>query len=1304
MEDDGLLTLTGTTPDLLLDNGNGGFNIGGFTSTQSINTLTPVNLAATDTVTMSATIDSIGGTGELRANGIDFGMSSAADLRGGGSSLNLLLGIEAANTGSDVNLVGSFVGDADVGFDILQSSLEDGFRITLTANSTGYRFVLTDIVVRESGKTTAVVSGTFSGTEFVDYFSGGHFHLSAQKWNNGNLEVDLSEASIDVTSDPNPLADAMLLLKSHIDGSNMLTAAEIDTQAGVINANAGELGDTADFIIQALDLVDAYETIKGALFLNSTTNANGGFSRTDTSNENKALAVAMLAVYQAILDDVFNADNLAAHRSILDGARFLSADYWPGAVTPPADPDAIYSVQINASQPKAWGYPVAFQDLPARRPTGAYLAPGSVARVTVPAALVNQGFEIRVGAHVANLASKSSLKRMDRVSLTYPITSLTTEVANPLGGGIYIEVPYEKEMGLVTVDIQNTVRSPFYSNTVARHTTLEEWRNTERNHPGPWADFESDKFMLNIPTNWINNYDDPATMMAEWDDAMDAVSDLVGLPRIRPKTVLYCQVDVFLDASVFSPGYPQSNHGYNPHASYNGNVDNDYLNGPKFSPYHHLHELGHACFISKFPGELESVVNLLYVPVHHRMFGVSLDQSFSRSIGNANSISRDQAALSWILSENFQAGNAMDGTNTSNNQMKYQHRGFGKYVEIAGLFGWEAVGNFWKSVAEDYENGTTYSTNDDPADSRIVRMSRAAGVDLTPLIHFWGIHPDNPTNHEINMLLEGLPKSALIYDRLVYYQSIVPMDAAGFEAHYQAFKTGIKTNTEGDRYEAMRTGWTQELGELTVSRIQEIIDKYFPDGRPVGVPPVQSVPYDESFEDGTGGWVQSLDDDFDWTLNSGATPTADTGPSAASHGDQYLYLEGDDSLVPAKIAQIECIFDLSTLASAQLRFDYHMFGADIDYLAVDVNDGSGWITDVWIRNGQQHSSSSDAWSRAVVDLTPYAGNDSVIIRIRGKESVLHAADIAIDRISVRQPPATLPYAESFENGLGAWEQSTEDDHDWTRKSGPTPTPNSGPSAASDGSQYLYVEGHDNSLHNKTAQIDCIFDFSTVERPFLSFDYHMYGPYIDFLAIDVFDGSTWAPAVWIRSGQQHGGNNAAWSRAEVDLSSYSGNGEVTLRIRAKQRYWYAADSAVDNIRVEELRDYAYAQWVETAFAGAPGGTDLSATGNPDGDRFTNEMEWALVTDPLVAGEPAMEMSEDNDSFVVTYYRRDPAVTGIDVFASWSSSLSGDGWRFHGDIMVENSMGWSNDVETVTASLPMDANRAFIRINAEASSPE
>ena len=110
-----------------------------------------------------------------------------------------------------------------------------------------------------------------------------------------------------------------------------------------------------------------------------------------------------------------------------------------------------------------WGQYVCFADEPALRPTGIYLTPGGVAQVTVPHSLVNQGFKIRVGAAEADHSEKNEHYRMDCVSALFVIKTPTTFVSNPLGGGIYIVVPYEADHGSIIVEISGSVvEAPFF--------------------------------------------------------------------------------------------------------------------------------------------------------------------------------------------------------------------------------------------------------------------------------------------------------------------------------------------------------------------------------------------------------------------------------------------------------------------------------------------------------------------------------------------------------------------------------------------------------------------------------------------------------------------------------------------------------------------------------------------------------------------------------------------------------------------------------------------------------------------------
>lgn len=628
------------------------------------------------------------------------------------------------------------------------------------------------------------------------------------------------------------LSTAMHQLTKHINETSTLNTNQINRQSAIIQKNIDLIGQTSNVISEAFDLVACYETTAGPLFMNQTT--RGGFPRKPAGG--LELDRAMFAIQQGLIDYAFTPSNLKKYNQVLNGAVFKTSSYFPGAVDAPVDPTAVHEVSINASQPACWGIPVMDNERPARRPTGCYLAPGSIAKVTVPRSMVNKGFSIRVGAHSWDLIKKPIIKRLDRVSIVYPIEEIHTSIANPLGGGIYIEVPYQANAGTVKVKITNAVRSPFFSARSFDKTTLEQWQKTERHHPCPWADFESDKFMMQVPTTWISNYEDPITLMRDWDKSMDVVSELFGLPLVRPKTVLYLQVDVIFRGSANFPGYPQSNFRYNPDKAENGNSNHWLLKGPQSSGQTIFHELGHAHLFTKFRGEVEAVVNLPFVAVLNRGFGIDLDTAFGRSFGKEY-ISLDQAAIMWMVTDNFRKGNPMNISNSQANEVRYQHRGYGKYVEIVHLFGWKVLGDFWHSVNLDYLKGIKYSRNSDPTDNRILRLSQKAGADLTPLIHFWGVQPGNRTTLKKTMVKNGLKPSPLIYDQLIHYKTLIPMNNADFARHAKIVNPkGIRKGRSPLYGEGWYYTWLPKYDEshgvAAQTALQEIIDIYFPDGRP----------------------------------------------------------------------------------------------------------------------------------------------------------------------------------------------------------------------------------------------------------------------------------------------------------------------------------------------------------------------------------------------------------------------------------------------------------------------------------------
>lgn len=143
-----------------------------------------------------------------------------------------------------------------------------------------------------------------------------------------------------------------------------------------------------------------------------------------------------------------------------------------------------------------------------------------------------------------------------------------------------------------------------------------------------------------------------------------------------------------------------------------------------------------------------------------------------------------------------------------------------------------------------------------------------------------------------------------------------------------------------------------------------------------------------------------------WRVSYWDTPSGNTGPSGSASG-QFLYMEasGSSSSMSDTVYFTSPQINLSLLQSIELQFDYHMYGAHIESLNVEVFDGSLWINEQSIV-GEQQTSNSANWSNATIDLSAYSG-DTIQIRFSAIRSG-HLADIAIDNVVVQEPQPTVP--------------------------------------------------------------------------------------------------------------------------------------------------------------------------------------------------------------------------------------------------------------------------------------------------------
>ncbi len=335
---------------------------------------------------------------------------------------------------------------------------------------------------------------------------------------------------------------------------------------------------------------------------------------------------------------------------------------------------------------------------------------------------------------------------------------------------------------------------------------------------------------------------------------------------------------------------------------------------------------------------------------------------------------------------------------------------------------------------------------------------------------------------------------------------------------------------------------------------------------------ISSFPYSEGFENTLGAWTQNTGDDFDWTVQTGSTASSNTGPTAANEGSYYVYMESSapNNATNNAILTSPC-FDLSGLTNPTMTFDYHLYGAAaMGQLNLQASSNGGSWTTIWSKVGNQ----GNAWVSESVDLSAYTSSSEVKLRFNGTTGTTWQGDMAVDAVNVfgeivSGPTCTttitsFPYNESYENTLGDWTQDGDDDFDWTLKTGATGSSNTGPTAANDGTHYVYMESSAPNYSTKNAKITSpCFNLTGVFNPAINFDYHMYGAAaMGELNLEVStDGVSWT-TLWNKSGDQ--GN--AWISESIDLSAYATSSAVKFRFNGTTGTTWQGDMAIDALSI------------------------------------------------------------------------------------------------------------------------------------------
>lgn len=171
---------------------------------------------------------------------------------------------------------------------------------------------------------------------------------------------------------------------------------------------------------------------------------------------------------------------------------------------------------------------------------------------------------------------------------------------------------------------------------------------------------------------------------------------------------------------------------------------------------------------------------------------------------------------------------------------------------------------------------------------------------------------------------------------------------------------------------------------------------------------VSKFPFKVSFDkdfDFLNGWVQDPDDDLDWILHQGPTPSRKgdegapdlTGPSGdhTTGDDKYIYLEASGSS-PSRVATlISPSFNLKNTAIPVLHIWTHMYGDDMGMFFIDIFHDGNWDIGVV----RLHGNKGDKWNKVTYSLEEYKKN-GIRFRIRGMTGEGWKSDLALDDFMV----------------------------------------------------------------------------------------------------------------------------------------------------------------------------------------------------------------------------------------------------------------------------------------------------------------
>jgi hypothetical protein len=298
------------------------------------------------------------------------------------------------------------------------------------------------------------------------------------------------------------------------------------------------------------------------------------------------------------------------------------------------------------------------------------------------------------------------------------------------------------------------------------------WNSTIRDYPAPWAEVESEFFILSVPSADLRTLDTPDLTMDFWDQALSMEHNLSGFtpwPRVERATF-----DVQISAGWMHSGYPFMAHT----ASSQGVLNSSQMWSQ--GDWGMFHELGHnhQWMASTLPGNTETTCNLYSVRLMEDLVGLDMGQGH----GAMSDSSRKSRTETY-----FQNGAQISSWSV--------WTALETFVQIKEEFGWGPV---TAALTEYYTMADSPSGDDEEFNRWVIELSLQTGYNLAPYHEAWGFPLSQETKDDLLHLPVWVddPLRTWVYEYDIQFRnnSAANVSSTSADLEWDVYDNGSNTN------------------------------------------------------------------------------------------------------------------------------------------------------------------------------------------------------------------------------------------------------------------------------------------------------------------------------------------------------------------------------------------------------------------------------------------------------------------------------------------------------------------------------